>query len=75
MSVLINLKAYAGSDDDIHMQSDEIDGEISIGTEIPDHEPIDELENEEAETSYPCVQEDPSTSSINLHIDDNHGKK
>lgn len=58
------------------MQNDETDAEVSIGTEIPDHEPIDEIQTEESQpSSYPCVQEDPSSSSVKLHIDDNnHGK-
>lgn len=64
----------AGSDDDAHMRSDEIDGEISIGTEIPDQEPIDEIQNHEFGPSYSREQEDPSTSSVNLHVDDSHGK-
>lgn len=65
------LIMFIGSEDDIHMQSDEIDGEISIGTEIPDQEPIDEIDSREIPEN---VQEDPPSSSINLHIDDSHGK-
>lgn len=69
------MSIYAASEDGIHMQNDETDAEVSIGTEIPDHEPIDEIQTEESQpSSYPCVQEDPSSSSVN-HIDDNnHGK-
>lgn len=55
------------------MRSDEIDAEISIGTDIPDQEPIDEIQAHELELSYSCEQEDPSTSSVNLHVDHNHG--
>ena len=69
------LAMYAASEDESHMQSSEIDAEVSIGTEIPDHEPIDEIQAEESQpSSYSCVQEDPSLSSVNLHTDDNHGK-
>lgn len=32
------------SDDVLQLQSDEADAEISIGTEIPDHEPIDDIQ-------------------------------
>lgn len=53
------------------MQSDEIDGEISIGTEIPDQEPIDEIETQEIQ--HIQQEQDPSTGSVNLRIDDNHG--
>ncbi|GMN38517.1 hypothetical protein TIFTF001_007749 [Ficus carica] len=64
-----DLEVHQGSEDDIHMQSDEIDGEISIGTEIPDQEPIDEIDSREIPEN---VQEDLSSSSVNLHIDDSH---
>ncbi|XP_062110145.1 myosin-binding protein 2 [Humulus lupulus] len=48
--------------DEDNMLSYEIDGEVSIGTDIPDHEPNDEIQS----------KEDPSSSSVNLHCDDNH---
>lgn len=58
------------------MHNDEIDAEVSIGTEIPDQEPIDEMQlaQEFLHSSYPCAQEDPSTSCANLHACDHHGK-
>lgn len=48
--------------------------EISIGTEIPDQEPLDEAQTLEALPSYEHRQEDPSTSSVILHVDDDNGK-
>ncbi|PON62751.1 Zein-binding domain containing protein [Parasponia andersonii] len=68
-----DLDVHQASEDESHMQSDEIDAEVSIGTEIPDQEPIDEIQTEEIQpSSHPCEREDPSSSSVNLHIDDSH---
>ncbi|XP_044494536.1 myosin-binding protein 2-like [Mangifera indica] len=54
------------SDDALRMQSDEIDSEISIGTEIPEHEPIDDVQNEH----------DVFASFSELHVDnDDNGFK
>ncbi|GLT47478.1 hypothetical protein SLA2020_211730 [Shorea laevis] len=55
-------------------QNDEIEAEISIGTDIPDHEPIDDVPIEEVLSSQ-SIEEDPSTGSAQFHIDDNHGFK
>lgn len=65
-----DLDVHRESEDDIHMQNDEIDGEISIGTEIPDQEPIDEIETQEIQ--HIQQEQDLSTGSVNLRIDDNH---
>ncbi|KAL6189874.1 hypothetical protein ACLB2K_036275 [Fragaria x ananassa] len=67
-------------DDDIHTLNDEIDAEVSIGTDIPDHDIFNEdiQSAHELQNSYPDVQEDPSTSSPttpNADNDDNHGSK
>ncbi|XP_050373677.1 myosin-binding protein 3-like [Argentina anserina] len=67
-------------DDDIHMLNDEIDAEVSIGTDIPDHDIFNEDIQSAGEllNSYPNVQEDPSTSSPtspNANIYDNYGSK
>ncbi|XVE74673.1 hypothetical protein DITRI_Ditri12bG0035900 [Diplodiscus trichospermus] len=51
-------------------QNDEIEAEISIGTDIPDHEPIEDFQMQHL---YECIQENPSTSSAQLHADANHG--
>lgn len=45
------------------MWNDELEVEISIGTDIPDHEPIDEIQTQNDLPSQPDVQEDPSPSS------------
>lgn len=63
------MSIFAVSDD----QNDEIEAEISIGTDIPDHEPIDDVPIEEVLSSQ-SIEEDPSTSSAQFHVDDNHGK-
>lgn len=70
------MYAATTEDDDIHMRNDEIDTEVSIGTDIPDHDIFNEdiQSAHELLHSYPSVQEDPSTSSPNAEIDDNHGK-
>ncbi|KAJ0095431.1 hypothetical protein Patl1_15477 [Pistacia atlantica] len=47
------------SDEALRMKNDEIDAEISIGTEIPEHEPIDDIHNEQ----------EPFPSSCELHVD------
>lgn len=47
------------------MQSEEINGEISIGTEIPEHEPIDDIQNEQGHFA----------SSSELHVDDDENGK
>lgn len=48
------------------MRNDETDAEISIGTEIPDQEPMEEIQTQQLD--------EPCTSFINLHVDDNLGK-
>ncbi|XVF43595.1 hypothetical protein PTKIN_Ptkin02bG0052300 [Pterospermum kingtungense] len=45
-------------------QNDEIEADISIGTDIPDHEPIEEIHMQHL---YECTEEVPSTSSAQLH--------
>lgn len=58
------------------MQSSEFDAEISIGTEIPDQEPLGEALPQEALPSYEPGQgaADLSTSSVIYHGDDDNGK-
>lgn len=66
---------YAVCDDVLQMQSDEMDAEISIGTEIPDHEPIDDLETQEDLPSSPCKEECVFASSSEFQADNSdHGK-
>ncbi|ONI31779.1 hypothetical protein PRUPE_1G330400 [Prunus persica] len=73
----IDSDVHQAFEDDVYMHNDEIDAEVSIGTEIPDQEPIDEMQlaQEFLHSSYPCAQEDPSTSCANLHACDHHGSK
>ncbi|XP_059655373.1 myosin-binding protein 3-like isoform X2 [Cornus florida] len=53
----------------------ETEVEVSIGTDIPDLDPTDEIQTREIPTSYQCIHEDPSTSSANLDADNDHGCK
>ncbi|GMI75203.1 myosin binding protein 2 [Hibiscus trionum] len=53
-------------------QNDEIEAEISIGTDIPDHEPIEDIQ---MQLLFEFTQEDPSTSSSQLHVDAGHGSE
>ncbi|KAK8627664.1 hypothetical protein V6N13_135269 [Hibiscus sabdariffa] len=53
-------------------QNDEIEAEISIGTDIPDHEPIEDIQ---MQLLFEFTQEDPSTSSSQLHVDPDHGSE
>ena len=60
------LNAASSSDDVlVQLESDEVDAEISIGTDIPDHdEPIDDIHTQEIL---------PSSSELQADNDD-HGK-
>ncbi|XP_022855467.1 myosin-binding protein 2-like [Olea europaea var. sylvestris] len=51
----------------------ETEAEVSIGTEIPDLDIIDEIQNQEAIPSYECTHEDPSVSSTVFVEVDDHG--
>ncbi|XVF85403.1 hypothetical protein PTKIN_Ptkin17bG0115300 [Pterospermum kingtungense] len=53
-------------------QNDEIEAEVSIGTDIPDHEPLEDIQMQHL---YECTQEDPCASSAQLHEDADHGSK
>ncbi|TYK30495.1 myosin-binding protein 2 isoform X2 [Cucumis melo var. makuwa] len=54
--------------EDFHMWNDELEVEISIGTDIPDHEPIDEIQTQIDLPPHPDLQEEPSPSS-SLDVD------
>ncbi|PNT15863.1 hypothetical protein POPTR_010G109900v4 [Populus trichocarpa] len=61
------------SEEVLQMQSDEIEADVSIGTEIPDQEQIDDVHYvEEVSPSYSCMQEDPSTSDADYHAYEDH---
>ncbi|KAK8529215.1 hypothetical protein V6N12_060002 [Hibiscus sabdariffa] len=53
-------------------QNDEVEAEVSIGTDIPDHEPIEDIQ---MQLLFEFTQEDPSASSSQLHVDADHGSK
>nr|TKS04016.1 uncharacterized protein D5086_0000147330 [Populus alba] len=64
------------SEEALQMLSDEIEADVSIGTEIPDQEQIDDIHyGEEVSPSYSSKQEDPSTSDVNKHACEDHGSK
>nr|TKR63733.1 hypothetical protein D5086_0000321180 [Populus alba] len=64
------------SEEVLQMQSDEIEADVSIGTEIPDQEQIDDVHYvEKVSPSYSCMQEDPSTSNADYHAYEDHGSK
>ncbi|KAE8705447.1 putative clathrin assembly protein [Hibiscus syriacus] len=52
-------------------QNDEIEAEVSIGTNISDHEPIEHIQ---MQLLFEFT-EDPSSSSSQLHVDDDHGSE
>ncbi|XVE85436.1 hypothetical protein DITRI_Ditri17bG0091000 [Diplodiscus trichospermus] len=50
----------------------DVNQDISIGTDIPDHEPIEDIQMQHL---FECTQEDPSTSSAHLQVDAGDGSK
>lgn len=55
------------------MDNNENEADVSIGTDIPDLDITNEIENQESVHSYELTHEDPSTSSANLDEADDHG--
>lgn len=62
------------SEDATQMQGEEFEAEVSIGTEIPDQEQVDEYQSQDIllETNQQ-MQEDPSTSTVKFHVQDDSG--
>lgn len=71
----IDSDVHRESEEAIQMQSNELDVEIPIGTEIPDKESLDEAQTQGEIQTYEHRQEDPSTSSIILQVHDVNGSK
>ncbi|KAF2308383.1 hypothetical protein GH714_006619 [Hevea brasiliensis] len=63
------------SEEVLQMYSDEIEADISIGTEIPDHERIEDFQSREAHPSCLSVPEDLSTCIANYHACDDGSKQ
>ncbi|XP_050233641.1 myosin-binding protein 2-like [Mercurialis annua] len=65
------------SEEALEMQIDETEADISIGTEIPDHESVDDIQAGEVPSSHLCIEEDPSSSTSNAdcHANDDSGHK
>ncbi|KAG6618209.1 hypothetical protein I3843_06G044200 [Carya illinoinensis] len=56
-------------------KSCEFDAEISRGPEIPDQEPLDEAQPQQVLPSYEHRQQNPFTSCVILHVNDDNGPK
>ncbi|CAJ1935407.1 unnamed protein product [Sphenostylis stenocarpa] len=59
------------SEDSSQMQGEEYEAEVSIGTEIPDQEQVDEYQSQDVllDTNQQ-IQEDPSTSTVRFNVKD-----
>ncbi|XP_015957893.1 myosin-binding protein 2 isoform X1 [Arachis duranensis] len=59
------------SEDGSQLQGEEFEAEVSIGTEIPDQEQVDEYQSQDIvlDTSQ-RIQEDPSTSTVSYQVQD-----
>lgn len=57
------------------MQGEEFEAEVSIGTEIPDQEHVDEYQSQDVllDTNQ-RIQEDPSSSTVRFQVEDDNGK-
>lgn len=57
------------------MQGEEFEADVSIGTEIPDQEQVDEYQSQDVllDTNQQ-TQEDPSTSTVRFNVQDDSGK-
>ncbi|BAT74261.1 hypothetical protein LR48_Vigan46s000100 [Vigna angularis] len=62
------------SEDESQMQGEEYEAEVSIGTEIPEQEQVDEYQNQDVllDTNQQ-IQEDPSTSTVRFNLRDESG--
>ncbi|KAI5677824.1 hypothetical protein M9H77_08774 [Catharanthus roseus] len=60
------------SGDAHQLNANETDAEVSIGTEIPDLDATDDIQNEDIVFSYDSNLENPSTSSAGFNLGDNH---
>lgn len=65
----------AASEDASQTQSEEFEAEVSIGTEIPDQEQVDEYQGQDMlfETNQ-RMQDDSSTSSVRFYAQNDSGK-
>lgn len=65
----------AASEDASQTQSEEFEAEVSIGTEIPDQEHVEEYHGQDIlfETNQ-RMQDDSSTSSVRFYVQHDSGK-
>ncbi|KAK7368537.1 hypothetical protein VNO80_10564 [Phaseolus coccineus] len=62
------------SEDASQMQGEEYEAEVSIGTEIPDQEQVDEYQSQDVLLDInQQIQEDPSTSTVRFNVQDESG--
>ena len=65
----------AASEDASQMEGEEYEAEVSIGTEIPDQEQMDEYESQDVLLyTNQQIQEDASTSAVRFNVQDEIGK-
>jgi len=69
------LSIPAASEDESEMQGEEYEAEVSIGTEIPEQEQVDEYQSQDVllDTNQQ-TQEDPSTSTVRFNLRDESGE-
>ncbi|XP_020534944.1 myosin-binding protein 3 isoform X2 [Jatropha curcas] len=60
------------SEEGLQMQGDDIEADVSIGTEIPDHEPVEDFQTQESFPSCLCVPENTSNSNADYCAYDDH---
>jgi len=65
----------AASEDASEMQGEEYEAEVSIGTEIPEQEQVDEYQSQDVllDTDQQ-IEEDPSTSTVRFNVQDESGR-
>ncbi|XP_028759042.1 myosin-binding protein 2-like [Neltuma alba] len=69
------VESREASEEVTEMQGDEFETEVSIGTEIPDHEQVDEYQIHDIppEDSNQHMQEDSSASAVRFRVQDESG--
>ncbi|PIN21747.1 hypothetical protein CDL12_05557 [Handroanthus impetiginosus] len=68
-----HLDIQTDSEELAQMENNENEADISIGTDIPDLDITDEVQNKESVHSYECAHEERSISSANLYEADEIG--
>ncbi|KAI4313754.1 hypothetical protein L6164_026709 [Bauhinia variegata] len=67
-------EVYPACVEAMQMQNNEFDADVSTGTEIPDHEPVDEYQSQDIlSDSNQRMEKEPSTSLVNFLVQDDRG--